>query len=218
MGLSWHQSAGLGPLRLNFSSSGVGASVGVRGARLSVGPRGTYVHLGAGGFRYSQRIDGPRIPLGPEQRFPTSAKPAPYNPIASAIECIDTSRIEDSTADGLLQEIRSKQNTQEYGVMCGILAIVLICLGVICLASPDARLFGYFLTPLGLGLLCYLPQALWRDEVSRKVRIHYVLDPLVENIQESLERLLGALQRTEAVWSIKSDIRHGDWKRHAGAY
>ena len=70
MGLSWHQSGGLGPLRLNSSSSGVGASVGVRGARLSVGPRGTYVHLGAEGFRYSQRIDGPRIPLGPNRILP----------------------------------------------------------------------------------------------------------------------------------------------------
>ena len=80
VGLSWHQSAGLGPLRLNFSSSGVDASVGVRGAGLSVGPRGTYVHFGAGGFRYSQRIDGPRIPLGPAQRFPTSAKRATLQP------------------------------------------------------------------------------------------------------------------------------------------
>ena len=44
-----------------------------------------------------------------------------------------------------------------------------------------------------------------------------MLDPLVENIQEGLERLLGALQRTEAVWSVKSDIQHGDWKRHTGA-
>src|SRR5258708_34831833 len=48
-----------GPLRLNLSRSGLGASVGVKGARIGMGPRGTYVHLGRGGLYYRQTLAPP---------------------------------------------------------------------------------------------------------------------------------------------------------------
>jgi hypothetical protein len=47
-----------GPIRLNFSKSGVGVSAGVKGARVATGPRGTYIHLGGGGIYYRQKLDG----------------------------------------------------------------------------------------------------------------------------------------------------------------
>jgi hypothetical protein len=43
---------------LNFSKSGVGASIGVKGARISTGPRGTYFNGGVDGVYYRERIDG----------------------------------------------------------------------------------------------------------------------------------------------------------------
>ena len=46
MGLRFHSSISSGPFRLNFSKSGVGVSVGVRGLRVGAGPRGTYVRTG----------------------------------------------------------------------------------------------------------------------------------------------------------------------------
>jgi len=57
MGFFFRKSLNFGPFRLNFSKSGVGASVGVKGARLSSGPRGTYINFGSNGFYYRQRID-----------------------------------------------------------------------------------------------------------------------------------------------------------------
>jgi hypothetical protein len=39
-----------GPVRFNLSRSGLGASFGIKGARIGVGPRGTYIHAGRGGF------------------------------------------------------------------------------------------------------------------------------------------------------------------------
>ena len=41
-----------GPFRFNFSKSGVGVSVGVKGLRIGSGPRGNYIHAGVGGFYY----------------------------------------------------------------------------------------------------------------------------------------------------------------------
>jgi hypothetical protein len=57
MGFFLRKSINFGPLRFNFSKSGVGVSAGVKGARISKGPRGTYIHAGRGGFHYQQRLD-----------------------------------------------------------------------------------------------------------------------------------------------------------------
>ena len=58
MGFSFRRSIKLGPLRLNLSKSGVGLSAGVKGARVSKGPRGTYLNVGAGGVQYRKKLDG----------------------------------------------------------------------------------------------------------------------------------------------------------------
>ena len=50
------KSVSVGPFRLNFSKGGVGASVGVKGFRVGTGPRGHYVHAGAGGLYYRSSI------------------------------------------------------------------------------------------------------------------------------------------------------------------
>ena len=57
MVFSFRKSVKFGPMRFNFSKSGMGVSAGVKGARVSSGPRGTYVHFGSNGFYYKQRID-----------------------------------------------------------------------------------------------------------------------------------------------------------------
>jgi hypothetical protein len=48
----------LGPVRINLSKSGLGASVGMKGARLSTGPRGTQVNAGRYGLYYRKRLGG----------------------------------------------------------------------------------------------------------------------------------------------------------------
>ena len=107
MGWSWRRSKSFGPVRLNFSRSGVGVSVGVRGARISAGPRGTYVHLSAGGFRYSQRLDGP----APGSPATSSHQPAPLGPTAvgQRVENLMPTGLVESNADDLLEEIKQKQ-------------------------------------------------------------------------------------------------------------
>ena len=58
MGFSFRKSIKFGPLRVNLSKSGVGLSAGVKGARVSSGPRGTYLNVGAGGVQYRKKLDG----------------------------------------------------------------------------------------------------------------------------------------------------------------
>lgn len=56
MGLYLRKSFRAGPIRFNLSKSGLGISGGVKGARLSVGPRGTYVHAGRHGLYYRKHL------------------------------------------------------------------------------------------------------------------------------------------------------------------
>ena len=61
MGLYFRKSVKLGGgLRLNFSKSGIGLSGGVKGARISTGPRGTYMNLSipGTGIGYRTKIGG----------------------------------------------------------------------------------------------------------------------------------------------------------------
>lgn len=57
MGWSFRKSISFGPFRLNFSKSGVGASIGVKGARISSGKRGTFLNLSSHVFPFRKRID-----------------------------------------------------------------------------------------------------------------------------------------------------------------
>jgi uncharacterized protein YgiM (DUF1202 family) len=56
MGFYFRKSKSFGPIRLNFSKSGLGISTGVPGARLVFSPKGTYVHLGKNGLYYKKYI------------------------------------------------------------------------------------------------------------------------------------------------------------------
>jgi uncharacterized protein YqjF (DUF2071 family) len=57
------KSLSLGPIRLNFSKSGVGISAGVRGARVGINSRGKrYIHAGRHGIYYRQMLDGANEP------------------------------------------------------------------------------------------------------------------------------------------------------------
>ena len=85
------------------------------------------------------------------------------------------------------------------------------------LASPAAAPLRWTALAAGILGLASLPWAAWADRRDRLVRVHYVLDPLGDIVQESLERLIGEFQRAHAIWAVHQEHVHGDWKRNAGA-
>jgi hypothetical protein len=64
MGFYIKKGIGMGPFRLNISKSGLGVSAGVKGFRISTGPRGTQLNAGRGGLYF-------RKSLSPQQGLPT---------------------------------------------------------------------------------------------------------------------------------------------------
>lgn len=59
MGFRFRKSFGFGPVRVTLSKSGISTSVGVKGARITKGPRGTHATVGAGGLSYTTRVNEP---------------------------------------------------------------------------------------------------------------------------------------------------------------
>ena len=56
MGFFFRKTRSAGPFNFNFSTSGIGVSTGITGARIGVGPQGTTISLGRDGFYYRKRI------------------------------------------------------------------------------------------------------------------------------------------------------------------
>lgn len=56
MGWYFRKSKSIGPVRLNFSKSGMSVSSGVKGARMTFGPRGTFVSIGGNGVYYRKKL------------------------------------------------------------------------------------------------------------------------------------------------------------------
>jgi hypothetical protein len=67
MGLYIRKSFKAGPIRLNLSKSGLGASIGVKGLRVGSGPRGSYIHAGRGGLYYREKI-------GSSRKYPSTSQ------------------------------------------------------------------------------------------------------------------------------------------------
>src|SRR6266850_2541625 len=102
MGTYLRKALSFGPLRLNLSRSGLGASFGVKGARIGAGPRGMYVHAGRGGLYYRQFLgSGFRSSGGASTPQPISP---PHADMLQEIESADTTQLADSSSAQLLQE------------------------------------------------------------------------------------------------------------------
>ena len=79
MGFYIRKAFRFGPFRLNLSKSGVGASVGVKGLRVSTGPHGTELHAGRGGVYYREKL-GPS--KHPHETHPHAAPARPRTHVA----------------------------------------------------------------------------------------------------------------------------------------
>lgn len=128
MGWSYRKSFGSGPFRINFSKSGISYSVGVKGARVNSGPRGTYVNLSSHGISYRRKIQGanqpvphPLVPTNP-QAFPAIIEEA-HN-IASA----NIHQLTDTDSKDFIRELTEKAGKSSYAGFLGIFPLVVFLL------------------------------------------------------------------------------------------
>ena len=218
MGFTWRRSASVGTFGMKSSSARAGATVDVSGAGKSIATRGTYIHIGAGGVRYSRCLDSPAADsvLRPPQQS-TCASPAPGISRVRSVEMLGPTQLVDANPNDLLDEIRRKQQTVGLVLIVSMLflADLLLVLVLVCSQAPSSMTMGALAVGV-LGLIS-LPWAHWHDRRARLVRVHYTFDTLGVHVQERLTGLFTVLQGAGAIWAVHHEHVHGDWKRNAGA-
>src|SRR5580658_5478907 len=106
MSYFFRKSLRLGPIRLNLSRSGVGASLGVKGARLTVTPRGTsYITVGSHGFSYRETLSQR---MGSPAGNPAPPAVVPVAPPSDEIVTANVPGLVDTSSEALIERLNER--------------------------------------------------------------------------------------------------------------
>ncbi len=144
MGLYFRKSIKLGPIRLNFSKSGVSYSVGPKGAKINFSQRGTYVNFGSHGLYYRKKISSPSL----HQK----KTPIPLNTFAKNIDqkltnAIPIDTLTDTVSQEFINELTNKNQKTSFLKTFAFwpLILVFVCFWTIFLSprynSPIPEIF-----------------------------------------------------------------------------
>lgn len=129
MGFFFRKSASFGPFRLNLSKSGVGASFGVKGARLTVTPRGTtYITVGSHGFYYRETISN-RKAIN-ENRLPAPPPVPSASPASDEIRTADVADLLDSSSEVLVGRLNERAAMFNPAWLLYLAALVAVFVGI----------------------------------------------------------------------------------------
>src|SRR5947209_6249458 len=135
MGFFFRKSVGAGLFRLNFSKSGLGASVGVKGARLTLTPTGTtYITVGTHGFYYRETISSGKSTHG-------NRLPPPPSTCAASDE-IPTAHIADlidSSSAALVRSLNERAAMFNPAWILYLAAIVVLLIGIVTPSESSSR-------------------------------------------------------------------------------
>ena len=208
MGWYLRKSFGFGPLRLNLSKSGLGYSVGVRGARIGVGPRGNYIRLGRGGVYYQKYLSPSTTPAS-EQPSVTSVVEAPQ--LGTPVTTAHASEFHDSTSESLLNEIRQKHQKTRIAPLFAI-ASAIVVLGLL-----SAKVSLWAVVPL-VPVFALAHAAIGRRDWEEKlVLLNYDLDNEARALYIQLLSAMQTFASSARIWRVTSVQSGVDRKYHAGA-
>jgi|GEM_PF-324630 len=200
-----------GPFRFNLSKSGIGVSVGVPGFRVGMGPRGNYVHMGAGGIYYRTTLSPrPGQPGAADSRVPSAPAETGIGELRS-IESGDVLQMTDSSSEDLLNEIRAKHNTMNVSRIAGCASALVIFLLLLGGSSGPAIWIAVLLAAISVAGGHY-----W-DQIRKSVVLFYDLDPDASVRFEALHEGFSQLCSVRRTWHISAEGDVHDRKRNAGA-
>jgi hypothetical protein len=197
MGFYFRKSVRLGPLRLNFSKSGVGVSAGVKGLRVGTGPRGSYVHAGAGGIYYRKSLSSRSSAIAPSAASTQASVRVPPPVAWRGIDSASSTRIIEQSADDLLAELNQKHRRFRLGPWLVLMTVFLLCAAIF---SREAILYW-----LGASCGLFVLPALVFDRERKLTSIEYDLQSPVADAVQLVHDSFADLITSAAVWHVEAE-------------
>lgn len=203
MGFGFRKTFSSGPFRFTISRGSVSSSFGVRGARITAGPSGTFITVSSHGAFYRHRI-APRNDLGSKSNLAQGSD----QPDLDSVFQVPSHELTASNQGELitkLNESASATNPGTFILALSLLAILLLpsypILGAICIFSG-----------LLLGLMLFQ-----HFESIHTHEVHYSLEPQVAKRFAATQIALSALSSCSGLWVLNTQLATADFKRNAGA-
>lgn len=217
MGFYLRKSVSVGPFRVNFSSSGVGVSAGIKGLRVGTGPRGNYISVGTGALRYRATLPSSQSPgrLSSSTHHPSDVSEDPRflsNDIdgMTRIESGPVVAMQDNSSSELLKELRGKAQRPSYWKFSAVATMIAMWFG-----SQSAMLFLVWIIGVaGVALTIYISV---RDTVAKTAVLCYQLEEPNEKAFDSLHNAFAGFSGCSKAWRIDAKGAVKDSKYHAGA-
>jgi len=210
MGWYLRKAFSFGPLRLNLSKSGLDYSFGVKGARIGVGPRGNYIHMGRYGLYYRQYF-GADTSERDRSIDESPQSPVELNVAGTIVPTADVNQLQDSSADELLNYIRDQHRkpliAPWVSTGAGALLAGMIVKGV------AIQIVGPFLV---LAILSHFVVSRF-DAGRKRVVLRYRLDQTAQAWYQAFSNAMTDLCSAQRVWRIITLDRSADTKYTAGA-
>lgn len=209
MGFYIRKAFSFGPLRLNLSRSGLGASFGVTGARIGIKPSGSaYLQAGRAGLYYRQTL----TPSLARQQLAVQTSPVPLiNDGLQEVASADAANLHDSSAGELLQELNRVQRRRDLLPFVAILGALLLIWMTLLGIEWWLAATGF----LAIGLFSFC--ARHYDVTNGSVILNYSLDEGVAKGFAELETGFKGIARCAGLWHVDASANTSDWKRNAGA-
>lgn len=205
MGFGFRKSFGSGPFRFTVSPSGVSSSFGVRGARVTAGPRGTFVTVSSHGFYYRHRLDSGK-----------SAAPyrsgAPQEPVSSSAV--------DSVFEVPIEELASSSKNELVDRLNAAVSATNLAPALLIVSVLVAPLFQNAPMLAGLVILVDVIATMLifrRVEASHSQTINYVLDERTTREFEAIKEAVLTLGTCGRLWTLSTRASTTDLRRNAGA-
>jgi hypothetical protein len=218
VGLSFSRSVKFGAVRFNFSTSGIGMSVGIPGLRIGTGPRGAYISGSMGGFRYRQSLNARHRVSSQPVAIPGRAQGSEVvvdpNIVGTVVhETKDVLELHDSTHDALLQSMNEQRSKVPLWPFAAAGAVVLfyMLMGV-------SETWPAFIRPLAFALGASVTGwVYWRDQMRKLTVLFYEPDQATSDLYETLCGAVSQAATARKLKSIATTSRYSDTKYSAGA-
>ena len=220
MGLTFSRSLRFGPVRFNFTGSGIGVSTGIRGLRIGTGPRGAYINAGTHGFRYRVNLGAQRrvaAPALPSQRTPALPGISPQEAAnITSVHNHDTASVlelSDSDGDSLLASMNEQaKKFRFWPLVAAAFVLLAIFLGKAASPVPGWALFLYPIFAIVTTLIVN-----HRDQLKRLTVLFYEPDAQAISKFTDLVNSTAQGRRAQKLRSILQTSNYADKKRQAGA-